>query len=84
MNSQVIPMLASTAGDGSSLVHQTFVVLVIAVCALIVWWLGNMAGKAFSAPAIAFTVWNGLFILLGAIVVINFLMSLIGHGFIQY
>ena len=72
------PILA----DGSGLIHQAFAVLVFAVCALIVWALGKYLGKKLNAPAIAQTVWDGLFVLVAAIVIINFLLSLIGHGFI--
>jgi hypothetical protein len=75
-----IPILAAT--DGAGLIHQAFIVLIFAVCGLIIWYLGSWIGKKFGAPAIALTVWDGLFVLVAAIVVINFLLSLIGHGFI--
>lgn len=70
-----------TTGDG--LVHQLFVVLLVGICCALIWWAGNwFMGKA-GGPPLAGTVWNGLFILILLIVVINFLLSLAGHGFVK-
>lgn len=71
-------------GSGSGLVHNVFVVLIIAICLCIVWWFGDWAFKKLGVPAIVLTVWMGFFILLGVIIVLNFLLSLVGHGFITY
>lgn len=72
------------AVDGSGFLRQAFVIFIILVCALIVWWLGRTFFPKLSAPAVVTTVWDGLFILLGAIAVINFLLSLVGKGFIDW
>ena len=70
--------------QGSGLVHSLFAVLIIGLCLLIVWWVGKLCISALNAPAIVLTVWNGLFVLVGAIVIINFLLGLVGHPFITY
>jgi hypothetical protein len=74
-------LLADVAGGG--LVHDLFAFLIIGVCCLIVWALGRWAITACGAPAIAMTVWTGLFIFVGAIILINFLLGLAGHSFIH-
>jgi hypothetical protein len=70
--------------DGQGLVHQLMVVLIIAVCAAIVWALGRWVAAKLAAPAVVMTVWNGLFLFVGAICVINFLLGLAGHPFIAW
>lgn len=80
MNSLI--SLAAIAGDG--LVHQLLMVLLVAICVGIVWALGRWFIQKFAAPALAMTVWNGLFLIVGAIVIINFLLSLTDHGFIKW
>ena len=75
-------MLAQIAGDG--LIHQLFVVLMVGICVAIVWALGRWFIAKFAAPAIVMTCWNALFLLLGAIFVINFLLNLAGHPFIRW
>ena len=72
--------LAQISGDG--LVHQLLVVLIVGICVGIVWWLGRYFITALTLPAIVMTIWNGLFILLGALFLINFLLSLTGHPFL--
>jgi hypothetical protein len=78
----VTPMLAAVSGD--SLVHQLVVVLIVGICALIIWWAGRYFIGALAAPAIVLTAWNGLFILLGVLFIINFLLGLVGHPFVQF
>ena len=72
------------AGSGSGLIHSLFMILIVGICVLIVWAVGRWVITKFAAPAIAMTIWNGLFILVGCIIIINFLLSLAGHGFISY
>ena len=77
-----LPLFAQISGDG--LVHQLMVVLLVGICVAIVWFLGRWFITKFAAPAIVMTVWNALFLLLGAIFIINFLLSLAGHPFIRW
>ena len=76
------PFLAQISGDG--LVHQLMLVLIIGICVAIVWALGRWFIQKFGAPGIVMTVWNALFLLLGAIFIINFLLGLAGHPFIKW
>ena len=78
------PMLSVITLNSDGLVHQFLVVLVVAVCMAIVWALGRWAIKVFAAPAIVNTVWNGLFLFVGAICLINFLMGCVGHPLIAW
>jgi hypothetical protein len=73
-----------SVGGGSGLVHNLLMLLLIGVCVLIVWALGKWLIGATGAPPVALTVWTGLFLIIGAIVIINFLLGLAGHGFISY
>lgn len=80
------PILADTirVAGGDGLIHDLFAVLIIAICVGIVWAVGRWFIVKLALPALVMTVWNGFFILVGAIVVINFLLSLSGHGFITW
>jgi len=78
----MIPILAQI--DGGGVVHQLLVVLIVGICCAIVWWVGQWFIQKMALPAIVGTVWMGLFILLGAIFIINFLLGLAGHPFIKW
>jgi ABC-type antimicrobial peptide transport system permease subunit len=73
-----------SGGDGEGLIHALFLVLIIGVCVAIIWALGRWLIGAITQNPLAMKVWNGFFLIVGAIIVINFLMSLVGHGFIAY
>ena len=75
---------SATVGDGEGLIHALFLVLIIGVCIAIIWALGRWLIGAITQNPLAMKVWNGFFLIVGAIIVINFLMSLVGHGFIAY
>ncbi len=80
----ILSDIAVNTGGGSGMVHSLFAVLIVALSVGIVWGLGRWFIVKLAAPAMAMTVWNGLFLLIGAIVIINFLMSLGGHAFITW
>ena len=76
-----------SGGNGEGLVKDMFTLLIVGICLFIVWGLGYLlATKAFKVAntSLAIIVWTGLFVLVAAIAVVNFLLSLIGHGFIAY
>lgn len=75
-------LLSQINGDG--LIHQLLIVLIVGICVAIVWALGRWFIMKFAVPGVVMTCWNALFLLLGAIFVINFLMSLAGHPFITW
>jgi hypothetical protein len=70
--------------SGGGLVHDLLAVFIIGLCVGIVYALGRWFIQKLAAPPIAMTIWNGFFILVLAIVIINFLLGLTGHGFIRY
>lgn len=76
--------LILAAVNGTDIIHQLVALVIVIVCALIVYGLGRWMFGAFKTPPVVMTVWNGLFILLGALVAINFLLSLIGHPLITF
>lgn len=67
------------AASGEGLVRQLWVLAIIVICAGILWAFGKWAIKALKVPPHALTVWDGIFLLVGVLVVINFLLSLIGY-----
>ena len=73
-----------SVGSGDGFVHQLIAILLIGICVGIVYAMGWWFLKRPPIPPVALTVWNGLFILVGGIIVINFLLSLGGHGFIHW
>lgn len=80
--STLTPMLAAVDGDG--IVKQLMIVLLVGICVAIIWALGRWFITKFAAPAVVMTIWNALFLLIGAIFIINFLMGLAGHPFIRW
>ena len=69
---------------GGGLVHGLLMFLIVGVCLALVWYFGKWILAQLGAPAIALTIWTALFALVGLIIVINFLLGLGGHSFIQY
>lgn len=69
-------------GGGGGLIHALFVVLIVGICVGLIWAAGRWVITKMAAPAMAMTIWNGFFILVGLIIVVNFLLSLVGYGFI--
>jgi hypothetical protein len=70
--------------NSGGLIHSLFAVLIIGICVAIIWAVGRYFITKITQNALAMTVWNGFFVLVGAIIVINFLMSLDGHAFMVY
>jgi hypothetical protein len=73
-----LTMFASISAGGGIIQSLIYLFLVL-VCALILWGLGKYAFGVFGAPAIVLTGWTLLFVVVGAIVLINFLLGLAGH-----
>jgi hypothetical protein len=79
-------MLADVVHVGSSggLVNGLFFVLIVGICVLLIWWVGTWFIGKLGAPAIVRTIWDGLFILVGLVVIINFLLGLGGHPLVAW
>jgi hypothetical protein len=69
---------------GSGLSHNIFTIFVAILIGLIVWALGRFFFPKFKMPEVGMMIWDGLFVLIGAIAVINFLAGLAGHSFVQW
>jgi hypothetical protein len=67
------------AGGGDGMVHQLLMFLLIGICVGLIYWVGKWFIGSVGAPPMASKVWDGLFILIGLIVIINFLLGLAGH-----
>lgn len=74
--------LAAVSGEG--MVHQLLMILLIGICVGIVYAMGWWFLKRPPIPPVAMTIWNGLFILILGIVIINFLLGLAGKNFINW
>jgi amino acid permease len=70
--------------DSNGLVGQLFFFLIVGLCVALIFWVGRWFIQKLNAPAQAMTLWNGLFILVGLIVALNFLLGLAGHPFIRW
>jgi hypothetical protein len=75
-------LLAEVSG-GPGLVQLALQALILAVCLLIVFALGKWAIGKFKLSENVQTCWLGFFLLMGAIIAINFLLGLSGHSFIH-
>jgi hypothetical protein len=80
------PMLAEVIrlGESGGLIHSLLYVLIVGLCGLLIWWVGTWFITRLGAPSIVRTVWDGLFILVGLFVVINFLLGLGGHPLVAW
>ena len=81
MNLAFAVMETSSSGG---LVHGLLYVLLVGICVLLIWWVGTWFIAKLGAPPIVRTVWDGLFILVGLFVVINFLLGLSGHPLVAW
>jgi hypothetical protein len=79
-------LLAAATLDfaNSGVIGQLLVFFVVVACIGIVWALGHWGFPKIGLPQLVITVWDCIFILLGAIMLINFLLSLVGKQFIHY
>jgi len=67
------PIIAVVSGQ--ALLKQLMYLFAFIVCALIVWLLGRWVFPKMKAPEVVLTVWDILFVVLGALVLINFIMG---------
>jgi len=72
-------MLAEFNVGGSGLSHSLFNVFIWVLIGLIIWGLGKFFFPKLKIPAMGLLIWDGLFVLVAALVIINFLAGLAGH-----
>lgn len=75
-------MLMAIGGEG--IVRSLIIVLVVGVCCLAIWAAGKYFIKVLGAPPHATTIWNAVFVLIGLLVLVNFLLGLIGYPLIKF
>jgi hypothetical protein len=77
--------LADSINVGTSgVVRSLLVALLVAICIGIVYVMGRWFFTRPSVPPIIMLIWNGLFVLVGGIFLINVVMSLAGHPLIVW
>jgi hypothetical protein len=59
-------------------------VLIIMLCAAVVYGIGWYFFKDPPMPPLVMKVWNGFFILVGGLIIVNFLMSVADRPFIKW
>lgn len=72
------------AGGNNGVISQLFTALIFGICLLLIWFVGKWFIGKLGAPALAATVWTGLFVILLLIVALNFLLGLGGNSFIKF
>jgi len=66
-------------GSGKAVSNNLFNIFIWILIGLILWGLGTYFFPKLGMPAKGMLVWNGLFILIAVIIVINFLAGLTGN-----
>jgi hypothetical protein len=84
MNTELQTMLADFSVSGDGFIHQLIFVLLVGISAGILYAIGWWFIKRPPIPPIVLTIWQGLFILVGGLIIINFLLGLAGHGFVKW
>ncbi len=75
------PILSEVHLSGDNLIHSLLFLLVVGIVLGIVWWLIQ---KAPFLNALFKQVLGYIIILIGALVIINFLLSLVGHPLVTW
>ena len=74
----------SNSSGGDSFVSGLWHFLLVAACVLIIYGLGVWIMRSFTVPPFAQKVWDLVFVVLGAAILINFLLGLAGHPMFQW
>lgn len=76
-------LLAIEKSEGQDVVRSLFVLLIVVICVACIYFVGRWF-LAKLANATALVVWDGLFLLIGLVVALNFLLGLVGRQFINW
>lgn len=79
-----MPVLAALGGNSTGLLNNLFVFLIVLLCGALLYGGGRWLLKKVTDVPIALTIWDCLWVLVGIIVLINFLLSLIDRQFIRW
>ena len=72
------------AGGGGGLMHGLLMFLLVGICIAAIWAVGRFFITKMALPALAMTIWSGLFLLVGLVILINFVMGLGGKPLFEY
>lgn len=75
---KIVLFAATALSSSEGVIGKLFIFLMILLAALVLWAMGNWLIPKFGAPPIVLTIWHGLFVLLGGILLINFFLGLAG------
>jgi uncharacterized membrane protein len=72
--------------NGNGLIHNLMWFFLIGLAIGLIWYVGHWFISKINPPnAVVNMLWDGLFIILGLVIAVNFLISLAnGHGFINF
>ncbi len=79
-----ITLRTGNGSGGNNIVQAFLVLLVVGIAMLILYFTAKYFITLFEGPPIALKILNGFVVLMACIVAVNFLMSLIGHAFINF
>lgn len=72
----------SIGGDG--FINQVLTLLLLGIAVGILYLMGRWFATRPKVPPMGLQIWNGIFVLLGGIILINFIMGLAGKDFIKW
>lgn len=76
--------LAAIEIGGTGMINQLLTFLLLGICVGLVYAAGWWFIKNPPVPPIVLKIWQGLFIIVGLIVIINFLLGLTGNPIIKW
>lgn len=77
-------ILLEIAIGGEGFINQVLTLLLFGIAAGILFGMGYWFATRPKVPPIALQIWTGIFVLIGGIILLNFVMGLTGHGFIKW
>lgn len=77
-------MLAAIDIGGKGFINQLVTLLIYGICVGLIYAAGLWFLRRPSIPPVVLTIWNGLFILLGLVIILNFLLGLGDKQFIEW
>lgn len=77
-------LLGAVELGGKGMINDLITFLLVTLCVCIVYAIGWYFFKDPPCPPITMKIWNGLFILIGGLAIVNFFLGLGGHQFIAW
>lgn len=77
-------MIAAIQIGGEGLINNLLTFLLLGICVALIYVTGWWFWKKFNLSPLVLTIWQGIFILVGLVVIINFLMGLAGKSIVKW